>query len=91
MSAPNAVVLRAMQFYTIVFAKGALPMHKRDEQKLYQALGDEFTTKQFEQTAKALGIPIKTAQRYLGDMISRHQMIIRISQGNYVKKKQGNH
>lgn len=64
---------------------------KPREQKLYQALGDEFTTKQFEQTAKALGIPIKTAQRYLGDMISRHQMIIRISQGNYVKKKQGNH
>ena len=63
---------------------------KPREQKLYQALGDEFTTKQFEQTAKALGIPIKTAQRYLGDMISRHQMIIRISQGNYVKKKQGN-
>ena len=40
MSAPNAVVLRAMQFYTIVFAKGALPMHKRDEQKPYAWTND---------------------------------------------------
>ena len=58
--------------------------------QLYQALGDEFTTKQFEQTAKALGIPIKTAQRYLGNLISRYQLIKRISQGNYVKVNQGN-
>lgn len=63
---------------------------KPREQQLYLALDDEFTTKQFEQTAKALGIPLKTAQRYLGNLISRYQLIKRISQGNYVKVNQGN-
>lgn len=60
---------------------------KPREHQLYQALSDEFTTKQFEQTAKALGIPLKTAQRYLGNLITRYQMISRISQGHYVKDK----
>ena len=64
---------------------------KPREQQLYLALDDEFTTKEFEQTAKTLGIPLKTAQRYLGNLISRYQLIKRISQGNYVKEKQGNH
>ena len=64
---------------------------KPREQQLYLALDDEFTTKQFEQTAKTLGIPLKTAQRYLGNLISRYQLIKRPSQGNYVKEKQGNH
>lgn len=63
---------------------------KPREQQLYLALDDKFTTKQFEQTAKALGIPLKTAQRYLGNLISRYQLIKRISQGNYVKVNQGN-
>ena len=63
---------------------------KPREQQLYLALDDEFTTKQFEQTAKALGIPLKTAQRYLGNLISRYQLIKRISQGNYVKVNQSN-
>ena len=39
-AAPNAVVLRAMQFYTITFAKGALPMRKRDKQKPYAWTND---------------------------------------------------
>lgn len=62
------------------------PMKPR-EQQLCLALPDEFTTKQFEQTAKALGIPLKTAQRYLGNLISRYQLIKRTSQGNYAKEK----
>ena len=66
------------------------PMKPR-EQQLYVQLTDEFTTKQFEQTAKALGIPLKTAQRYLGNLISRHQLIVRRCQGQYAKvKRSGN-
>lgn len=65
------------------------PMKPR-EQQLYLALADEFVTKEFEQTAKALGIPLKTAQRYLGNIISRHQLIERTSQGHYVKRKRHN-
>lgn len=62
------------------------PMKPRERQ-LYLALSDEFTTKQFEQTAKSLGIPLKTAQRYLGNFISRYQVIERTSQGHYVNKQ----
>ena len=62
------------------------PMKPR-EQQLYLALADEFITKEFEQTAKAIGIPLKTAQRYLGNIISRHQLIERTSQGHYAKRK----
>ena len=64
---------------------------KPREQQLYLALDDDFTTKQFEQTAKVLGIPLKTAQRYLGNLISRYQLISRLSQGKYVKVSRPNH
>ena len=66
------------------------PMKPR-EQQLCLALPDEFTTKQFEQTAKTLSIPLKTAQRYLGNLISRYQLIKRTSQGNYAKAKRSLH
>lgn len=62
------------------------PMKGR-EQQLFMSLPDEFPTQQFEQTCKALGIPVKTGQRYLGNFISRYQLIERISQGHYVKLK----
>ena len=58
---------------------------KGRELQLYLALPDEFTTKMFNEKAKAFGIPLKTAQRYLGNFISRYQLIERVSQGNYVK------
>lgn len=57
------------------------------EQQLYVALNDKFTTKEFNDKAKALQIPLKTAQRYLGNYISRYQLIERVSQGHYVKVK----
>ena len=60
---------------------------KAREQQLLTALPDEFTTKQFEETAHSLGIPLKTAQRYLGNLISRYQLVNRTSQGHYVKLK----
>ena len=62
------------------------PMKAR-EQQLFMALPDEFTTKQFENTANNLGIPIKTAQRYLGHYISRYQLVNRVSHGHYAKIK----
>lgn len=39
-SAPNAVVLRTIQFYTISFAKGGLPMHRRNQQKPFAWTND---------------------------------------------------
>ncbi len=60
---------------------------KAKEQQLYSALPDEFTTKQFEEAAKKLGIPLKTAQRSLGNLISRYQLIEHTSRGHYSKIK----
>ena len=60
---------------------------KAKEQQLYLALPDEFTTKQFTQIANELGIPIKSAQRYLGNLISRYQLVTHISHGHYAKTK----
>lgn len=60
---------------------------KAREQQLFTTLSDDFTTKQFEDTAKSLSIPLKTAQRYLGNLISRYQLVNRTSQGHYVKTK----
>ena len=62
------------------------PMKPREQQFL-MALPDEFTTKQSEETAKQLGIPIKTAQRYIGSFISRYQLVERTGQGHYAKIK----
>lgn len=39
-SAPNAVVLRTMQFYTISFSKGGLPMRRRDQKKPFAWTND---------------------------------------------------
>ncbi len=39
-STPNAVVLRTIQFYTISFAKGGLPMHRRNQQKPFAWTND---------------------------------------------------
>ena len=58
---------------------------KAREQQLLMALPDAFTTKQSEETAKALGIPPKTAQRYIGNYISRYQLVERTEQGHYRK------
>ena len=60
---------------------------KPREQQFLMALPDEFTTKLSEETAKQLGIPIKTAQRYIGSFISRYQLVERTGQGHYAKIK----
>ena len=39
-SSPTAVVLRTIQFYTIVFAKGGLPMHRRNPNKPFAWTND---------------------------------------------------
>jgi hypothetical protein len=63
------------------------PMNAREKQ-LYLALPDEFVTKQFNDTSHSLGIPLKSAQRYLGNFISQYQLIKRTRQGHYSKIRQ---
>lgn len=56
------------------------------EIRLYTALPDsEFETKDFIATAKQFSVPERTAERMLGEMCSRKQIIMRVRRGVYVK------
>lgn len=58
----------------------------QEEIKLYNALPDsEFETKDFIATAAAIKIPTRTAERMLGEMTSKKQIIVRIRRGVYAK------
>ncbi len=58
---------------------------KNNEKCLLQALTPEFTTKDVMQAAQQLGIPQKTAERYLGNFTNKYHCICRISSGHYRK------
>jgi len=55
------------------------------EKRLYDALGAGFITADVRQAAVNLGIPWKTAERYLGNFTSRHHVVQRIKNGQYRK------
>lgn len=50
--APSVIVLRTIQFYTITFSKGVLPMHKRDEKKPFSWSNDSELDKILELNQK---------------------------------------
>ena len=55
------------------------------EKRLFDSLPSKFTTADVRKTAAALGIPWKTAERYLGNFISRYRVAHRIKNGQYEK------
>lgn len=60
------------------------------EKRLYDALGKDFITADARQAAANLGIPWKTAERYLGNFTSRYHVVQRIKNGQYQKKVPNN-
>ena len=56
------------------------------EKALYNALGPEFTTQDGKQAAEKLGIPWKSAERYIGSFVSKYHIANRIKNGLYMKK-----
>jgi hypothetical protein len=56
------------------------------EKKLFDNLGTEFTTQDAKQTSNSLGIPWKTAERYIGQFVSKYHIVDRIRNGQYRKK-----
>lgn len=56
------------------------------EKALYNALGLEFTTQEGKQAAEKLGIPWKSAERYIGSFVSKYHIVDRIKNGQYKKK-----
>lgn len=56
------------------------------EMALFNALDSAFTTQDCRQTAKQLGIPWKTAERYMGQFVSKYHIVDRIKNGHYRKR-----
>ena len=61
-------------------------MMNEGEKHLFSALGQEFTTQDCKLKAKTLGIPWKTAERYIGNFISKYHIADRIKNGQYQKR-----
>lgn len=55
------------------------------EKRFYDSLGTHFTTADAKQAAAKLGIPWKTAERYLGKFTSQYHVVQRIKNGQYRK------
>ena len=55
------------------------------EKRLYDSLSNEFTTSDAQKATTAIGIPWKTAERYLGNFTSRYHVVQRIKNGLYQK------
>jgi hypothetical protein len=55
------------------------------EKQLYNALGRSFTTAEAKHTAKSLSIPWKSAERYIGNFVSKYGIVRRIRNGQYQK------
>ena len=56
------------------------------EKALFEALGLEFTTQESKLAAEKLGIPWKSAERYIGSFVSKYHIADRIKNGQYKKK-----
>ena len=55
------------------------------ERRLFDSLGTDFTTADVRKNAAAFDMQWKTAERYLGNFISRYRVAIRIKNGKYQK------
>ena len=67
-----------------VAQSGKLKMSTQEE-LLYKALSSDFTTTDCRSSAMQLGIPWKTAERYLGQFVSKYHNVQRIRNGHFHK------
>ena len=56
------------------------------ELAFWQALPREFTTAEFVETAQSMGIPERTAKRYVGNFYTEFSLLTRVTRGHYAKK-----
>ncbi len=66
---PQVIILRTIQFYTTTFAKGALPMQKRDSKKPFSWTNDSELDKLLELNQKInSGATLETFQKNFSDL-----------------------
>jgi len=56
------------------------------EQAFWQALPEGFSTADFVAIARSMGIPERTAKRYVGNFVKDFGLLSRVAQGHYVKR-----
>lgn len=86
----NCLIDHTAHIYSNYLAKDeavnpAVAAMSAQERTLFSALAKEFTTTDCREKAKALDIPWKSAERYLGNFVSRHHVVQRIRNGQYAK------
>ena len=84
--APQVVILRTIQFYTITFAKGALPMQKRDTRKPFSWTNDSELDKLLELHQKInSGATLETFRKEFSDLekyVSEKEQLVEKSKSN---------
>lgn len=55
------------------------------EKQLFSQFNEEFTTDDVRQAARQLGIPWKSAERYLGHFVGKYHLAVRVTNGHYKK------
>ena len=56
------------------------------QRQFFIELPEEFVTEVWQAIAQRLNIPIKTAERYLGEFVNKYHLIDRIKNGHYRKR-----
>ena len=84
--APQVVILRTIQFYTITFAKGALPMRKRDTRKPFSWTNDSELDKLLELNQKInSGATLEIFRKEFSDLeklVSEKEQLVETSKSN---------
>ena len=94
MTISNCLINHTAHVYADIFNCGKDDKSKNEtasmlnqEKTLYESLGTEFTTADARQAAEKLGIPWKTAERFLGKYHGKYRITVRIKNGHYKKIK----
>ena len=84
--APQVVILRTIQFYTLTFAKGALPMRKRNTRKPFSWTNDSELDKLLELNQKInSGATLETFRKEFSDLekcVSETEKLVETSKSN---------
>jgi hypothetical protein len=55
------------------------------EQLLYGKLPEEFCTDDWKMLAEKMNIPVRTAERYIGNFVNKYHISKRMTNGHFVK------
>ena len=87
----NCLVNHSLRIFSALNRDNDNPLHpalgtmSSQEQLIYQALPQAFTTEEFRQTAVKCGLNPDSARRYLSNFCNKYKVVQRVSNGHYRK------